>query len=216
MKRFTETTKWDDPWFRKLTPAAKLLWQWMLDHCDSAGVIDPDLELASFQTGCSIDDGTRDELMGRIERLECGKYHILKFVAFQYGVLSDDCKAHRPVIQSLEKHQIERVSKGYPKGIQRVQETNKDTEKDKEKEGGVKRGGGFPSSEAQARSLAVAVGVPPEYAATVWHEIEGRGGSDGNGHEITNFASHVKARWNFKQSKSANGSGSKPVKRDRQ
>lgn len=56
MKRFTETTKWDDPWFRKLTPAAKLLWQWMLDHCDGAGVIDPDLELASFQTGCSIGD----------------------------------------------------------------------------------------------------------------------------------------------------------------
>ena len=218
MKRFTETTKWDDPWFRKLTPAAKLLWQWMLDHCDGAGVIDPDLELASFQTGCSIGDETRDELSGRIERLECGKYHIMKFVAFQYGALSEDCKAHRPIFQSLEKHKIERVSIGYPKGIHTLQETDKDTEKEKEKEkeGGVQRGGGFPESEAQARSLATTAGVPPDYAATVWHEIEGRGGSDSNGRPITNFASHVKARWNFKQSK-PNGNGiGKPVKRDRQ
>lgn len=169
MKRFTETTKWDDPWFRKLTPAAKLLWQWMLDHCDGAGVIDPDLELASFQTGCSTDNETLCELIGRIERLECGKYHIVKFVEFQYGVLSDDCKAHRPVIQSLEKHQIERVSKGYPKGIQRVQEKEKEKEKE---DGGVQRGKFTRPTLDQARSVAGQVGVSEKQAEEWWNARE--------------------------------------------
>ena len=51
MKRFTETNKWEDPWFRKLKPEMKLLWSWLLDSCDNAGIIDADIELAAFQIG---------------------------------------------------------------------------------------------------------------------------------------------------------------------
>lgn len=65
------------------------------------------------------------------------------------------------------------------------------------------RAAGFPSSEEQARSIAINVGVDPDYAATVWHEIEGRGGSDDRGQRVTNFGSHVKARWNHKKSREA-------------
>lgn len=36
MKRFTETTKWDDPWFRQLKPDLKLLGLWLVDRCDNA------------------------------------------------------------------------------------------------------------------------------------------------------------------------------------
>jgi len=48
-KRFTDSTKWaSKPWFRKLSPNAKLLWLYICDTCDVAGVIDLDLEMASF------------------------------------------------------------------------------------------------------------------------------------------------------------------------
>lgn len=130
MKRFTETQKWGDPWYRKLKPEAKLLMQWVLDSCDNAGVIDLDLELASFQIGYAMTMETLSLLGDRVEKLDCGKYFIPKFIGFQYGELSTECKAHNPVFASLEKHGL----KGYPKGIHRDQEKDKDKERDKEKE----------------------------------------------------------------------------------
>jgi hypothetical protein len=113
MKRFTETQKWEDPWFRRLRPEIKNLWQWILDHCDNAGVIDPDLELASFQIGYEYPMDTLLELGTRIIKLPCEKLFIPKFIQFQYGELSTECKAHNPVFASLRKHGIERVSNGY-------------------------------------------------------------------------------------------------------
>ena len=50
-KRFTETNKWEDKFFRKLSPAAKLLYWYMWDRCDIAGFWEVDLHLASFCIG---------------------------------------------------------------------------------------------------------------------------------------------------------------------
>ena len=61
------------------------------------------------------------------------------------------------------------------------------------------RAAGFPGTEAAARSMAETIGVPPDYAVTVWNEIEGRGGCDDRRNPVVNFASHLKARWNHKQ-----------------
>lgn len=122
MKRFTETQKWEDPWFRRLKPEMKLLWQWILDRCDNAGVIDPDIELASFQIGYQYPMDTLSEFEGRVHNLPCGKWFIPKFIEFQYGQLSKDCKAHNPIFNSLKKHGIE----GYPKGIHTLQEKEKE------------------------------------------------------------------------------------------
>lgn len=130
MKRFTETNKWEDPWFRKLKPEMKLLWAWLLDSCDNAGVIDLDIELASFQIGYAYPLDTLLEFAHRVIKLECGKFFIPKFIEFQYGNLSRECKAHNPIFSSLEKHGL----KGYPKGIHTLQEKEKEKEKDKETE----------------------------------------------------------------------------------
>jgi len=104
-KRFTDTDKWADPWFRQLSPTAKLLWQWILDCCDNAGVLDPDWALATFQIG---DDVTAHiiEIESRIERLDDDRIFVSKFVAFQYPRLSRQCAAHKPVFASLEKYNL--------------------------------------------------------------------------------------------------------------
>jgi hypothetical protein len=130
MKRFTETTKWDDPWFRKLPPRLKCLWLFLCDRCDPAGVIDVDYELASFQIGEEMSEADVGGFKPRVEKLKCGKWWIVQFVGFQYGSLSEDCKAHGPVFTSLASYNLkDRVSKGYPKGIQSLKE--KEKEKDK-------------------------------------------------------------------------------------
>ena len=124
MKRFTETLKWSDPWFRKLKPESKLLWFWILDNCDAAGVIDPDLELASFQIGYQYPLDTLCEFGDRVSKLPCGKYHVVKFIAFQHGEkLSRSCKAHNPVFQSLSQHGIELDAIGYAKGMGKGMDT---------------------------------------------------------------------------------------------
>ncbi len=132
MKRFTETLKWNDPWFRKLKPEAKLLWYWILDNCDAAGVIEPDMELATFQIGMPMGIDTLSQLGDRVEKLTDTKFKVSKFITFQYGELSRECRAHNAVFQSLERHSI-----GYPKGIKRVQDiTGQDKDKDKQGVGG--------------------------------------------------------------------------------
>ena len=134
MKRFTETQKWEDPWFRKLKPEMKLLWQWLLDRCDNAGVIEPDIELASFQIGYQYPMDTLSEFSERVIQLDCGKHFIPKFIQFQYGQLSKDCKAHKPIFMSLQKHSLNESMIGYPKGINTLQEKEKETDQEKEKD----------------------------------------------------------------------------------
>lgn len=135
-KRFTETSKWSDPWYRELSPASKHGWNYLLDNCDAAGVISLDRALADFQIGEPVEwESLIDGSEGRIERLGGRKLWVTGFVSFQYGRLSEDCKAHRPVFASIEKHNLnERVSKGYPKGTEPLKEKDKEKEQDKDKE----------------------------------------------------------------------------------
>lgn len=139
MKRFTATEKWADPWFRKLPPTHKLAWAYLCDNCDAAGVIDLDREMADFKIGENVDWQSFFKAAGkRCEQLESGKVWLTGFIEFQYGRISEDCKAHKPVFASIEKHSLnKRVSKGYPKDLDTLKEKEKDTDKDKDKEGGA-------------------------------------------------------------------------------
>lgn len=50
MKRFTETHKWDDPWFRELAGAHKLVFLYILDRCNNAGFWEVDQAGLQFHT----------------------------------------------------------------------------------------------------------------------------------------------------------------------
>lgn len=175
MKRFTETAKWEDPWFRKLRPELKLLWQWILDRCDSAGVIDPDLELASFQIGFEYPMDTLCQFDGRVIKTDGGKFFIPKFIEFQYGRLSEDCRAHGPAFQSLRKHGLE----GYAKGIHtlQVKVKVKEEEKDTVKEETLK-----PKSRGtieEFHQFFASVGLPQSDADYTFHKWQGNGWVNG-------------------------------------
>jgi hypothetical protein len=156
-KRFTDVDKWEQPWFRNLAPPTKLLWVFLLDRCDPAGVWEVDPEGFCFHTGCtpkSFKDGI-DTLrsLGRISALPAAdssvgaggfvadRLWVVKFVQFQHGKLSPQCKPHVPVFAALERHGLRQLesgscvpkSKGYPKGMESLEVKVKGKAKAKEK-----------------------------------------------------------------------------------
>lgn len=185
MKRFTETQKWADPWFRELDPKLKLLFFWILDNCDGAGVIDVDIKLASFQIGIPMGIDTLSGLGARITKLPSGKYFVPKFIGFQYGELSVDCKAHKPVFASLSKHSLN----GYPKGIHSLQDIEKEKEKEKE---GVKGEKVRPTLE-EVRLACAKIGLPESDADWFWNKCQANGWTNG-GRPIKSWQ-HTIASW---------------------
>jgi hypothetical protein len=104
-KRFTETSKWADPWFRALPPLAKVFFMYAVDNCDPAGVWMEDYGLASFCIGAEVNHEKASAwLSGRVAFFGEDKMLILGFVRFQYGTISLDCKMHKPVFSSLSRH----------------------------------------------------------------------------------------------------------------
>ncbi len=134
-KRFTATEKWDDPWFWELSPTAKLLWLFLCDHCDNAGIIEISLNIATAKLGLAVNEKHRAELQSRLHALPCGKFIIIGFIRFQYGPsLNPECKPHASVFASLSRHgtditQIQTLSKGLSKGSLTLQDKDKDKDK---------------------------------------------------------------------------------------
>lgn len=112
MKRFTDTEKWSDSWFRKLPCKIKLFWIYLCDRCSNCGVWKPDFELASFCIGQEVtEEEVTQFLEGRISKLQPG-WFIVKFIDFQYGKLNPSCRPHAAVLASLDT-----LSIPYTKGI---------------------------------------------------------------------------------------------------
>ncbi len=118
MKRFTETNKWRDPWFRRLTSTAKLLWEYLTDNCDAIGLVEIDMKLLSEDLGCKVTAAHLSEFGDRLQSVTQNKFFLPKFIGFQYGELSDKCPPHKTIIRLIEIHQLRREGLIYlhPKG----------------------------------------------------------------------------------------------------
>jgi hypothetical protein len=132
MKRFTETAKWEKPWFQDLAPHLKCLWLYMCDKADCAGVWEMNWKAASLFIGKTVTRADLEHFKGRVA--EFGEKLVIgSFIDFQYGKLSEECRAHIPIFRTLSKHSL---SIGYSKAIHSLkeQEPEKETEQELEKE----------------------------------------------------------------------------------
>lgn len=104
-KRFTDADKWHDYWFNELSNDDKLLWVFLLDNCDCAGVWQEQFKLFQFYTGLVITHESITKSFGdRIMLVSPRTYLIKKFITFQYGTLRPDKNgAHRGAVKSLIK-----------------------------------------------------------------------------------------------------------------
>jgi hypothetical protein len=209
-KRFTETSKWDDSWFVELSAENKLAWLYCCDCCDQAGVLDLSPRLANFRIGCNVDWDSFVKACGdRVAVLPEGKLWLVGFIGFQYGELSRDCKAHAPVFRSFEKHQLQRVSKGYPKGIH----TLKDKEKEKE-EDGFKEGCGEETGRKDRPTMAELAAYCAERGGKVdpeaWMDHYTANGWRVGKNPMRDWRSAVR-QWERSEFRNGSGKASKPV-----
>lgn len=105
--RFYDSLKFDDPWYRRLTPLQKCFWEYLLCKCNQAGIWKPDFDMASFCIGSTINETEMIPLFNeRIKILNNGDWFITKFVLFQQKIrdlkeLNPDNNAHKSIINIL-------------------------------------------------------------------------------------------------------------------
>lgn len=131
-KRFTDTDKWKKPFIRGLDAQYKLLWFYILDDCDHAGIWIVDLEIAGLRCGFTYEEeDVKTILSKQIEILNGGdSWFIRDFVDFQYGTLNEGNRAHNSVIKILNKHKIKPLTSP----LQGGKDKDKELDKDKDKE----------------------------------------------------------------------------------
>lgn len=135
-KRFVDTELWQKTWFQELNPINKLLVLYVFQNCDNAGVWNVNYRLASFIIGETVTENNIDYINSKnymFEKLGSDKIFVSNFIKFQYGTLSENCKPHKPIIEKLKKYNLfERVLKGYPKGMDTLEEKEQEQYKEKE------------------------------------------------------------------------------------
>jgi hypothetical protein len=108
-KRFTDTEKWKKPFIRNLSAPYKLLWLYICDDCDHAGIWQVDIDVARIRIGEDINEKDAVKFLGdKLVRIDNGnKWYIPSFIDFQYpSGLNPDNKAHGGIIKILQKYNL--------------------------------------------------------------------------------------------------------------
>ena len=108
-KRLTDTNKWRDEWFSELPVIGKLVWLYILDHCDHRGVWLVNLRQMTFDLGQKIDAEKIDDWFGgKIKKLDEQSAHIPYFVELQYPKgLKPNHNGHRSTMLLLENSTLD-------------------------------------------------------------------------------------------------------------
>lgn len=103
-KRLTDSRKWDDDWFLNLDKDQKLLWIYLLDKCDHAGIFKPNMKLLNFCLDAQYTlDGIIEIFSKRVVVAKGGKLFIPKFISFQYNYLNPNNNLHLSIIEKLKE-----------------------------------------------------------------------------------------------------------------
>ena len=108
-KRFTDTEKWKKPFIRNLSAPYKLLWLYICDDCDHAGIWQVDIDVARIRIGEQITEREALKFFGeKVITIDQGnKWYIPSFIDFQYpSGLNPDNKAHGGIIKVLQKYNL--------------------------------------------------------------------------------------------------------------
>lgn len=167
-KRFTDTGKWANVWFSDLPPRMKLVWIYLCDNCDHAGVWEINMKLMQFQLGERIELQEILSAMGnKVLLADDGKKLFLPpFLDFQYGALNPDNRVHQSVLQRLDRIGLLAILKPLISPFQGA----KDKDKDKERISNLNtntnsNSGNTRPGEAEIRAAADDLGLTPHMSS---------------------------------------------------
>ncbi len=140
-KRFIDTTIFRKDFIRSLEAPYKLLWLYIINECDHAGLWDKELDVAAARLGVKFSANPIDKFLGKVIEVNSGsKWFIPSFVEFQYGQLNESNRVHASVILALKKYclldetnQIKPLTSPLQGAIDKdmVKDKDRDMEKDK-------------------------------------------------------------------------------------
>jgi len=146
-KRFTDKNKWDDEWYSILDNDCKIVWEYLLDRCDHAGVGKVNLRMINFCCNVTWDNEKLEQIFISRILFEEKFYFIVNYLKFQYP---KGLNSKKPAIVSVrnilnEKGLSEYVNSLYgdsyliikqslPNGSVTIKDKDKDIDKDIDKD----------------------------------------------------------------------------------
>lgn len=198
-KRFTETSKWSDPWFIELSPIHKIIWLYLCDSCDVAGFWPVSLKILGYFTGAekcdweSFLDLAGERRLRIIDFEGQPKAWLVKFLQFQFprGFANKDpnrIAVHRILCMAPIEDLVRTLQGPYKdliRGLVAPQEKEKEKEKEKvqdqDSRGGM--GGFFQKPTIEAIKLQCAkIGLPDEQGQQFFDHYESNGWKVGKVH----------------------------------
>lgn len=224
MKRFTDTNKWDDPWFRALPGVHKLVFLYIIDRCNNAGFWEIDMDSMAFHTKLKP-----EHLEGALKGLErgikgaSGWAWVRRFLRHQKNEpLNPDNPAHRQII-ALISEQLERFQhvpefkefEGALKGLKSPIGTGKGIGKGKGSKGeSAERGRKSTTTPEEATEYCVSIGLPKSDGEWFVDKCIGNGWTNG-GEPIKDWKATIRA-WKtagyMASQKGGNGTGDHVVR----
>jgi len=93
-KRLTDTEKWNDDWYISLSNDYRIIWQWLLDNCNHAGICKRSIRLLNLMCNTKVSEEELIKTMEDRVLIKNNNWFIPKFLKFQYTSLH----SNRPVI----------------------------------------------------------------------------------------------------------------------
>jgi hypothetical protein len=130
-KRLTDTEKWNDDWYISLSNDYRIIWQWLLDNCNHAGICKRSIKLVNLMCNTTIQESELIENMdGRVIAIN-NLWFIPKFLKFQYPTLQSNKPVIISVIKELEKHNLfNHIPESFGNHYLIIKDKSKDKDKD--------------------------------------------------------------------------------------